>query len=127
MNLHNIVSGCIGSVNPPVTCSYQQSLGSTIDTDGSRLPTFAAPVQMTAQKQPMTWQDTRQVDGLNINGEKAAFYVSGDWQALIRSTSRGGDLLTLADGSVWLVVMPLEDWFSTAGWAKVACVLQNGA
>lgn len=127
MNLHNIASRCISAVNPWLTCSYQQSLGSTTDTDGTRTPAYATPLEVQAQKQPMTWQDTQQVDGLNINGEKSAFYVSGDWEALVRSTARGGDLITLPDGTIWLVVMPLENWFSTSGWAKVACVLQNGA
>lgn len=126
MNVHNIASRYITSINPWVTVSYRKSIGSTTDVDGSRAPSYDPPIQMQAQKQPVTWQDTQQIDGLNINGEKAVFYVSGDWQAISRSTSRGGDLITLPDGTIWLVVMPLENWFGTSGWAKVACVLQNG-
>jgi hypothetical protein len=73
----------------------------------------------------MTAGDLRQVDGLNLNGEKAAFYVNGNWQGVARPTAQGGDLITLANGQVWLVVMLLENWSGTSGWGKIAAVLQN--
>ncbi len=65
------------------------------------------------------------MQGLNLNGEKRSIYVSGDWKGVARASQQGGDIITMPDGTVWLVVQVLENWFSTAGWAKVAAVLQN--
>jgi len=77
--------------------------------------------------QAMTYKDLIQTDGLNINGERHAMYISSDWRGVDRPSSRGGDVITLSDGSVWLVVQVLENWFGTDGWVKVCVTKQNGA
>lgn len=126
VNLHAIVAGCIGAINPSLTASYQQSDGYTTNTDGSRTPSYATPVAVFVQKQPMSYQDLALISGLNINGEKCCFYVNGNWQGVARPTSQGGDLITLQDsGQTWLVIMLLENWSEMDGWSKVAAVLQS--
>jgi hypothetical protein len=42
----------------------------------------------------------------------------------VRTDQKGGDLLTMPDGSVWLVAMVLEHW---ADWTSVAITLQDGS
>ena len=127
MNLHNIAGNYVAAVNPWVIAQYQQSTGSTISPDGTRVPSYAPVVSVQVQKQPLQYRELVQIEGLNINGEKVAFYVNGDWQGVIRPNGKGGDLITLPNGSVWLVVMLLENWSETDSWSKVACVLQNNS
>jgi hypothetical protein len=126
MNLSALVGGVIGAVNPKVEAQYRASTGSTSAPSGRRTPTYADPVSVLVQKQALTYKDLQQLQGVNLNGEACAIYVEGDWRGVSRPAGRGGDLLTLPDGTVWLVVHVLENFFQTAGWAKVAAVLQNG-
>ena len=125
MNLNAIVGGCIATINPWVIASYSASTGYTTSADGTRVPTYAATVPVQVQKQPLVSNDLRQLDGLNLNGEKCAFYVNDNWQGISRPTGKGGDLISLPDGSNWLIVMQLENWYGTASWGKVAAVLQQ--
>lgn len=129
MNLHALAGPIVASVNPWAEAIYRQSAGpATTRSDGVRTPNYAAGVEVRVQKQALTFKDLEQLSGLNIQGEKAAMYVDGDWKGVARPDMRGGDLITLtADGSVWLVSQVLENWASTAGWTKVAVTRQNGA
>lgn len=126
MNLHSIVGPLIGSVNPNIQISVRVSTGSAIAADGTRTPTYADPVTVMAQMQPLTWRDIQQLDGLNLQGTRRAIYINGAVEGLVRSTNQGGDLITLPDRSVWLVAQILEGFDPTAGWTKAAITLQNG-
>lgn len=127
MNLNAIAAGAVAVVNPPVIAQYRQSTGFTTDDDGTQIPTYADPDEPTVQVQPMSYRDLQQVQGLNLNGQKRAIYVNGNWRGVSRASQQGGDLITMPDGTVWMVVQELEDWFATAGWSKVAVTLQNNA
>lgn len=127
MNLNMLVGPIVAAVNPWTTATYRQSAGPTTAPSGARAAAYLDPVDVLVQKQALTWKDLQQVQGLNLNGEQAAIYVDGDWQAVSRPRLRGGDLITLENGSVWLVVKVIENWFDKDGWAKVACTLQNNA
>lgn len=127
MNLHGIVAGAIGAVNPFVQATFQVSAGFAVGADGTPVPTYAAPISVSAQVQPMTYKDLIQVDGLNLNGTKRSIYVHGRFDGIVRSLAKGGDLVTVASGvnrGVWLVAMVLEQW---PDWVKVAVTLQNDA
>lgn len=125
MNLHGIAGGVVAAVNPWATATYKASTGYTTAPDGTRTPAFASPISVQVQMQPLTKDDLHQLDGLNLNGEKRAMYVSGDWRGVSRPSGRGGDVITMPDGRTWLIVQPLENFFDTSGWAKVAVVLQD--
>lgn len=125
MNLHGIVAGAIAAVNPQVRGQYQKSNGATTQASGKRVPAYLAATPITVQLQALTYKDLVQVDGLNLNGQAHAMYVSGDIEAVVRQDNKGGDIITLPDGSIWLVVHVLENWFTTSGWAKVAVVRQS--
>lgn len=124
MNLHGIVAGYVGAVNPQVPISVQISTGSTTDADGKRVPTYADPATYIAQIQALEAGELRQLEALNIQGIKRAIYVNGRVDGLVRSQNKGGDLVTFGDGAVWLIVLVLEYW---PGWCKFAVTLQNGA
>jgi hypothetical protein len=124
MNLHNIVSGYVGTINPFVTASIQKSSGYTTAADGTRTPTYLAPISISVQLQALQYNDLMAIDGLNIQGERYAIYVNGTWEGTVRADGSGGDLITLPDGSIWLVVFVFENWGYTAGWSKL-CVTRQ--
>ena len=196
MNIHGIVRGAVGSVNPFYPVSVRISIGNVMAADGNRVPGYATPGQfigaisgnvltvtavsqgqpqigqslddiggfilpgtviteivtpfpttgagsgiyevnipqtvtpevmntdfsLQAQVQALTFRDIVQIEGLNLQGTRRAIYLSGRVDGLVRSLNKGGDLITLPDGSVWLVAMVLEQW---PDWVKCAATLQN--
>jgi hypothetical protein len=122
MNLHNIAAGAIGIVNPFVPITIQISTGYTTSADGKRTPTYAAPVTISGQIQSLSYNDIVHLNGLNIQGVRNAIYINGQLQGLVRPDNKGGDLVTMQDGTVWLVAVVLENW---PDWCKVAVTRQN--
>lgn len=127
MNLHNIVSGAIASVNPLITVTIQPSTGYATNADGLRTPTHGAPVTMQAQRQALQYNDIVQLDGLNIQGTRCKLYLNGNWEGIVRADQKGGDLITFPDGSVWLVALVAENWSDVDGWVSVICTKQDGS
>lgn len=121
MNLHGIAMGYVAAVNPLVTATFQASTGSTTNADGTRVPTYAPAVSVLCQIQPLQYTDVTMLEGLNIQGVRNKVYVTGDWKAVVRGNRRGGDLLTMPDGTVYLVALVLEDW---PDWCCLAVTLQ---
>ncbi len=124
INLHGIVGPCVAAVNPWVTVTIQASAGYTTAADGKRTPLYAPAVPMLAQMQSLQFRDLVQIDGLNLQGEGRALYLNGNWQGVVRPEVKGGDLVTLPDGSLWLIALVLENWWLTDGWCKVAITRQ---
>lgn len=79
------------------------------------------------QLQPISFGDLQQLEGVNLGGNKMSLYVNGDINGVVRYRFKGGDLVDLPDGSVWLVAQQLEGWNMTAGWTKAAITLQDGS
>lgn len=113
-----ITAQLTGDTGGPGTYSINQA--QTVDNTG--IFTFQL---VLAQIQPLSGQDLRQIDGLNLQGDKKAIYISGDLSGIVRLTAKGGDLVTLPDSSVWLINNQAEPWSSTAGWTKGIMTLQN--
>lgn len=124
MNLHSIVSGAVGAINPLVTATLRASAGSTTAPDGKRIAVYADPVTVRCQVQSLQYNDILQLDALEIQGSKSKIYVNGRWQGLVRPDRRGGDLITMPDGRVYLVTLVLEEW---PDWCCVAVTLQTDA
>lgn len=122
MNLHGIVSRAVGVVNPLVPVTLQSGRGYTTGRDGTRTSTYAATQTVLAQVQQLTSRDLDLLDGLNVSGNLRALYVPGAWRGEDRPSQDGGDVVTLADGSVWLTVQVLELW---PDWSKIAIVQQE--
>jgi hypothetical protein len=126
MDLHGIVKGVIGAVNPLVPATMQISTGYTDNADGSRTPTYST-LAVNAQVQSMTYMDLRQVEGLNLNGTRRAIYLEGEFNGVNRPSQKGGDLVTLTDGpnaGIWLIAQVIEQW---ENWCKVIVTLQDGS
>ncbi len=91
------------------------------------MPAYAAPVSVQVQMQSLTYQDLQQLDGVNIQGERRAMYLNGDWNGLVREDQKGGDLITLPNGTIWLVAQVLENWCDLNGWVKLCVTRQNNS
>lgn len=122
MNLHAIVSGAVGAVNPQQMCILQTSAGYTTGPSGKRTPQYAPPAYPMAQVQSLSTGDIRQLDALNIQGSQRKIYLNGSVSAIVRVSKRGGDLVTTPDGSVWLTTAVLEQW---PDWCCVSVTLQD--
>lgn len=122
MNLHAIASGVVAAVNPSHAAIYRRSAGYMTAADGTRAPAYERAIPVRAQMQSLTAGEIRQADGLNIQGRRQAIYVEGHWDGLKRDSQKGGDLITMPDNSVWLVVLVSESW---PGWCRVVCTLQD--
>lgn len=124
MNLHGIVSSAIATVNPFVNITIQVSAGYTTSASGKRTPTYEAPIVKLAQVQPLQYQDIILADGLQIQGERKKIYINGRVDGLVRQEQKGGDLVTLPDGTIWKVAVIVEDW---PDWTAALITRQNGA
>lgn len=127
MNLSNIVGPYVAAVNPWLISTWQQSSGFEIVPGGAQKPNYAQGVSVQVQCQALTYKDLVQLEGVNINGVSQALYVNGNIEGVSRPDARGGDLFTLPDETIWLVVHVLENWARTGGWTKCAVVQQNGS
>lgn len=124
MNLHGLVSGAIGTVNPFVIVTVQFSAGASAAPDGTLIPAYA-PEDVSAQIQAMGWRDLEKMEGLNLQGSLCKIYFYGFVEAIVRNTQKGGDLVTVTGGpyaGTWLTNTVLEAW---PDWCAVACILQN--
>lgn len=125
MNLHDVASGLIGVVNPFQLIDVQVSTGSTTNPDGTRAPQYVVVLQVSAQLQELSSADLRQLDSLNIQGATRMMYLDGRLDGVVRVSAKGGDLVTLCDGTVWLTTQVIERW--DEGWVKVGLTLQDGS
>ncbi|QPF81674.1 hypothetical protein IC762_17775 [Bradyrhizobium genosp. L] len=102
--------------------TYQVSVAQDV---ASEAMTTALVVQ--AQVQALSGRDLRQLEGLNLQGTLKSIYLNGDLAGAVRVSVKGGDLVTLPDGSVWLVTVVPEPWNLTAGWTHAVLTLQDGS
>lgn len=124
MNLHAIANRAIQRINPNITVQYRMSDGYATATDGTRTPAYKPAVPRSAQFQPLGTKDIQQVEGLNLGGTTAKLYLYGMADGIVRVERKGGDLVSLPDGSIWLVTGVFEQW---PDWVAVGIALQNEA
>lgn len=129
MNLHNVVAGAIGTINPFRPATVRYSSGYTTSPDGSQTPAYVDVGGVMIQVQALTAGDLRHLEGLNIQGVQRAFYLNGNSQGVVRPLGQGGDLFMFSDGvptslanTVWLVKAVIETW--DTGWCKIGVSLQ---
>jgi len=126
LNLHGIVRGAITSVQSDTPIIYLQSTGSA-STVGKRTPTYAAPVTVLGQVQPVSGGQIRKYEFLQSQGIYRSIYFYGDVEAMVRSMQRGGDLVKFPQVpgnpvETWLVSKVDETW--ATGWCRVIVTLQ---
>jgi hypothetical protein len=124
LDLHAEVRGAINSSNSDIPMQYLQSTGSTVSTAGKPTPTYAAPVTVQGQVQPIGGQDLKKYPFLQVQGVYRSIHLFGNVAGIIRGSQTGGDLLQFADptetnGTVytWLVRAVPETW--NTGWCRV--------
>jgi len=129
MNLHAVAGPLVAAVNPTVLVTLRQSTGYTSGEDFSRTPTYNTLTNVPAQVQALQFNDLMQIQGLATQGLRRKVYLYGNFQGLVRGLQRGGDLLTLPDGSEWLVAYVFEHYGSGLtgidGWCSCCATLQN--
>jgi hypothetical protein len=120
MNLHSIVSGAIGAVNPFIPVSIKQSTGYTTAPDGTQVPAYNT-ITTTGQQQALSGGDILRLSNLNIQGVTTKMYLTGQYEGVFRVLGKGGDLLAFG-GQTYLVAQVLERW---PDWACVALSMQT--
>jgi hypothetical protein len=123
LNLHGIVGPYIGAVSPALVGMLKVSTGNTIGADFVQVPTYRVYKNVSMDVQALTADDLKQIDSLNQQGILRAVYLNGNVEGLDRPAGKGGDILIFKN-QTWLVFHVLETWDS-AGWCKVAVVLQE--
>ena len=78
MNLHGIVAGAIGAVNPMRPMTIKQSTGFAI-VDYAQVPTYET-IQACGQVQALTGKDLAMLNGLNVQGATNAIYLAGNYK-----------------------------------------------
>lgn len=128
MNLHGMVRGVVGAVNPDIAATWERSTGYTTTTDFKQAPSYAAPVTVRAQVQALSGGDVTRLEaaGVSMQAVMRKVYLYGNVSGIVRDDQQGGDLLhfpLVPGGSVktWLVVNVLEAW---PDWCSVAVALQ---
>jgi hypothetical protein len=119
MNLHSIVSGAIGTVNPLIPVVIKQSTGYATNPDGTQVPVYAV-INTTGQQQALSGGDIYRLNSLNVQGVTTKMYVTGNYEGVFRVLGKGGDLLTFG-GRTYLVAAVLERW---PDWSALALIMQ---
>lgn len=121
MNLHQIASGAIATVNPFISVLWRLSSGFTTDASMRQVPAYTNVAATLVQLQPLTSGNLRHMESLNISGTVKAIYMNSNARSVVRSLARGGDLFEFG-GERWLVVAEFELW---PDWCKVGIQLQG--
>jgi hypothetical protein len=129
VNLHALVGPVVSSVNPTIRATLRQSTGPSINPDFSQTPTYGPPTPIDAQIQALQFTDLKQIEGLGITGLRRKAYLYGNVNGIVRGLRKGGDLVTLPDGSEWLIVFVFETYghglVGQLGWCSVCLTAQN--
>ena len=120
MNLRKITNRGIQRINKDVPIVVKQSTGSTTSPDGSPVPTYTTLPTTTGNMQPLSTQDLKRLEGLNVQGVTAKVFLNGNFEGVFRKTGRGGDLLVIG-GNTYLVTAVIERWPT---WCLVGVTLQ---
>jgi len=121
MNLHQMVSGPIGMINPHSMVEILRATGHTIAPDGTRTPTYET-LSGLAQIQELSTGELQLLSeaGINIQGIRKSIYLNGHWFGIVRADGTGGDIFRF-NGYDWLVTLVPEQW---PDWTKVIVTQQ---
>ena len=123
MNLHEIVSGAINSINPFQTITITPRSSYKVDEYGEATPNEGASYQIQAQIQPLTSEDIKFINSYNESTIYKAFWVSANTFGLNRPMAKGGDKVVW-DSQIYYVTSMPEDWYETSGWSHFIGALQ---
>lgn len=129
MNLHQIVRGAIGAINPEISATLLASTGYAIAPGGKRTAAYTAYEGVMIQVQAVAGKDLEHVNNLNLQGVLRSVHLNGNWNGVVRPDGKGGDIMQFpltAGGTLrdWLIVNVVESW---PDWTHVIVQLQDGA
>jgi hypothetical protein len=119
MNLHAAVQGAISAINPFIPVVIKRAVGYTTGADGTQAPNYRV-MQGSAQIQDINGTEIMRLNALGIQGDLCCAYINGNYDGIVRSEGKGGDLFCFR-GQVWMVAKVMEEW---SGWCRLALVLQ---
>jgi hypothetical protein len=109
MNLHRLAKSLINRVNPFIKATLKRSDGYEAGKGASKVPKYKPDENISIQLQPLTSDDLRHIDGLNLQGIVKSIHTDGNIYGALRREEIGGDLIII-DGVTWLVIEPIELW-----------------
>ena len=122
MNLHQIVSGAIGSVNHHEMITLYRCTGTT-NTNGVVSVSYES-ADVMAQVQAPSAADLRLFDSLADAKYVKKFYMNAPASTINRQEETAGDIIERADGTYWLINIVRDD-FSPEGWLCCIATLQH--
>ena len=125
MNLHEIVSNAISSINPFQDILITPRSSYTVNEYGEAVASDGSSYQIKADVQPLTSEDIKFINNYNESTVYRAFWVSANTFGLNRPMARGGDKVVCNGKTYYVVNMP-EDWYETCGWSHFVGALQLG-
>lgn len=123
MNLHQIASGAINSINPFQQITITPRSGYTVNEYGEAVPTEGTSYTIQADVQPLTSEDIKFINNYNESTIYKAFWVSANAMGLNRPVASGGDKVVY-NGQIYYVCTVPEDWYNNNGWSHFIGALQ---
>lgn len=120
MNLHRIVKSAISSINPFIPAVVKVSDGFEVGPGRKQVPKYLPDQAVSIQLQPLSSDDLKHVDGMNLQGLLKSIHVDGNYYGVNREKAIGGDLFIIGS-EIWLVIGPLELW---PQWCRLLVQLQ---
>jgi hypothetical protein len=121
MNLHDIVAGPIGSVNPHETVTIWRCTGVSV-TKGVVSPVYA-PLTRRAQIQQPSPSDLQQNERVARAQHSLKAWINVPADTVNRNAQTAEDIIERDDGSYWLIV-GIREAYERAGWISVLAVEQ---
>lgn len=106
MNLRQIVNPLTSTVNSNILVTLQISNGYSIGAGQRQMPLYKPAITGIAQIQALDGSDLRQIENLNIQGTLRSLYLYGGLAGVMRSDSKGGDIITIKSGRPKIASIP---------------------
>ena len=123
MNLHEIVSNAISSINPFQSVTITPRGSYSVNDYGETVVTEETAYTIMADVQPVSSEDIKYVNNYNQSTIYKAFWVSANTFGINRPMARAGDKVE-CNGNIYYVTSMPEDWYETVGWSHFIGALQ---
>ena len=121
MNLHDIVAGAIGAVNPHETVTIWRCTGVNV-VKGVVTPVYTAITRRAQIQQPSS-SDLEQNERVARAAHSIKAWINIPADTINRNSQTAGDIIERGDGSYWLIVA-IREAYELAGWLSVLAVEQ---
>src|ERR1700679_3603194 len=111
INLRAVANSQTKAINPNFAATLFISNGNSV-VGYKQIPLYRQ-IGVTAEVQPLSSKDIRQIDALNIQGVEKSIYLNGPMIGISRIKQKGGDLImfpngTFPEGNLFLTIVQLE-------------------